>query len=209
MATVIRITPVRAKAWIELDTGEKAWVWRKDLPGMELAEEQEITLKAFHHLILTRQYKDALNRAVEMLARRACSQGEIEKKLRMLQYAPQTIEMVIYKLQRENLLDDRSFSDQWVEYRSQGKYGPRRIYQELRQKGVSQEVAQEALEAIGEEDQMAQAVHLAKKSLSRPKAGEDPKKTLQRALNMLVRRGYDWDTAREACRAAVREIREE
>ena len=207
MSIIESITVNRSKVWIELDSGEKAWVWKKDFPAMDLSEGQEIDAESFSRLILTRQYRSGLDKAVEMLARRACSQGEIEKKLRTLQYDPQTIEMVVYKLQRENLLDDASFSEQWARYRSQGKYGSRRIYQELRQKGVPEETARNALESIDEEDQMAQAVLLAKKGLSRPKAGEDPRKTLQRAVNMLIRRGYDWDTAKQACQTALNELR--
>ena len=54
-----------------------------------------------------------------------------------------------------------------------------------------------------------QAVSIAKKGLSRSTAGEDPRKTLQRVMNTLVRRGYDWETARQACQTAIRELREE
>lgn len=209
MAMIHRIIQSRGKVWIELDSGEKAWIWKKDMPETGVSEGMEMEQKDFSHMILLRQYPSALNKAVEMLARRPCSQGEIEQKLRMLQYDPQTVEMAVCKLRKEKLLDDESFSEQWVQHRTGGKYGSRRIYQELRQKGVSEETARAALESIDGEEQLHQAVSIAKKGLSRSTAGEDPRKMLQRVMNTLVRRGYDWETARQACQTAIRELREE
>ena len=83
------------------------------------------------------------------------------------------------------------------------KYGPRRIYQELRHKGVSEEDARVALESIDEEDTLSQAFSLAEKAVSRVRPGEDIRKAENRIMNSLVRRGFSWDIARQAVRAAL------
>lgn len=168
-----------------------------------LKEGQPIALEDYDNWLMVRQYRFALDRAVGYLAARARSKREIEQKLLQVGYRPCTVEMVIYKLERENLLDDADFARQWVESRSTHKLGRSRIAQELRRKGISQEEAEEALSAIEDEDQLTGAVALAEKAAARIKPGEDMRKAANRIAGMLARRGYSWDIAKEAIRQAL------
>ena len=102
--------------------------------------------------------------------------------------------MVLYKLEREHLLNDADFARQWVEARSGRKLGRSRIAQELRRKGIDADEAEEALSAIGEDAQLADA----EKAAARAKSDEDPRKTYQRIAAMLARRGFRWDITKEA-----------
>ena len=159
--------------------------------------------------VLMRQYRSALDKAVAMLARRACSIGEIRQKLQRIGYSEDTVEMVICKLEKTHLVDDRDFADQWTRYRAGQKYGPRRISQELRHKGVSQEETEEALREMSEEEQLENAAALVRKALQRTGAEEDPRKTGQKILASIVRRGYDWDVARQAVEREMHSAGEE
>lgn len=163
-----------------------------------LKERQPIDLEEYDNWLMVRQYRYALDRAVGYLAARARSKREIEQKLLQAGYRPCTVEMVLYKLEREHLLDDADFARQWVESRSMHQLGRNRIAQELRRKGVSPEEAEEALGAIDEEEQLTGAIKLAERAAARIKPGEDPRKAAHRIYAMLSRRGYSWDTAREA-----------
>ena len=147
---------------------------------------------------MVRQYRHALDRAVACLAARAHSKHEIAQKLLRVGYRPCTVEMVLYKLEREHLLNDADFARQWVEARSGRKLGRSRIAQELRRKGIDADEAEEALSAIGEDDQLADAIALAEKAAARAKPDEDPRKTYQRIAAMLARRGFRWDITKEA-----------
>lgn len=168
-----------------------------------LQEGQPLNLEEYDNWLMIRQYRFALDRAVGYLAARARSKREIEQKLLQAGYRPCTVEMVIYKLERENLLDDADFARQWVESRSTHKLGRNRIAQELRRKGISQEEAEEALSAIDDEDQLSGAIALAEKAAVRIKPGEDPRKAASRIAGMLARRGYSWDVAKEAIQHAL------
>ena len=173
-----------------------------------LEEGQPIDLEEYDNWLMVRQYRHALDRAVAFLASRARSRKEIEDKLLHCGYRPCTVEMVLYKLEKENLLDDADFAQQWVEARTARKMGRNRIAQELRRKGVSADEAEAALEAIDEDDQLASAVSLVEKSMARAKPGEDPRKTAQRITAMLARRGYGWDIAREAISQVMHDMEE-
>lgn len=168
-----------------------------------LKEGQPIDLEEYDNWLMVRQYRFALDRAVGYLAARACSTREIEQKLLHAGYRPCTVEMVLYKLQRESLLDDADFARQWVESRQTHKLGRSRIAQELRRKGVSQEEAEKALSVIDDDIQLSDAVALAEKAAARIKPGEDPHKAANRIAGMLARRGYSWDIAKEAIQQAL------
>lgn len=163
-----------------------------------LQEGEEIDPEEYENWLLMHQYRPALERAVAMLAARAHSRREIEQKLLRAGYRPQTAEMVLFKLEKEGLLDDADFARQWVEARANRRLGRQRIAQELRRKGVSAQEAEAALEEIDDEDQLASAAALVEKAAARIKPGEDPRKAAQRITGMLIRRGYSWDVAREA-----------
>lgn len=163
-----------------------------------LQEGQPLDLEEYDNWLMVRQYRAALDRAVGYLAARARSRREIEQKLLQVGYRPCTVEMVLYKLERERLLDDADFARQWAESRVHHNLGRSRIAQELRRKGISADDAEEALSSIGAEDQLAGAVALAEKAAARIKPGEDVRKAQNRIAAMLARRGYGWDIAKEA-----------
>ena len=94
---------------------------------------------------------------------------------------------------------------QWVHSRSR-KYGASRIRQELRTKGIDEDIASEILEDLSEEDQLRQAVALAVKKIRSLQPSCEEKKWKQRITSFLVRRGYSWDLALKAFEEAMRQI---
>lgn len=166
-------------------------------PGDEVDPEE------YDQWLLLHQYRPALDYAVSLLSARAYAAGELESRLLRAGYRPATAEMVLYKLSSNGLLDDADFARQWAQARAGRKLGRTRIAQELRRKGVSQEDAEAALDALDPEEQQENAAALAGKALRRAKPGEDPRKTAQRITAMLARRGFSYDQARDAIRAAM------
>ena len=203
MDVITAIRKERGKYRVTLNDSDDVLVPVSLMRERPLKEGQPLDLEEYDNWLMVRQYRFALDRAVGYLAARARSKREIEQKLLQAGYRPCTVEMVIYKLQRENLLDDADFARQWVESRQHHKLGRSRIAQELRHKGVSQEEAEEAMAIIEDEDQLAGAVALAKKAAARIKPGEDMRKATNRIAAMLARRGYSWDIAKEAIRHAI------
>lgn len=199
MVKVISVKTVRGKVWIELDNGRRYQFRQSDMAGFPLYEGMEIDEASLERRILICQYPDALNAAVAMLARRACSRKEIRDKLLARGWSDETAGMVLTKLDQQNLLDDQDFSNQWTRYRTSGNYGENRIYRELRHKGIDEETARAALDSVSEDDQLRAACRLAEKGAGRRKPDEDIRKTRNRVLQSLLRRGYSWEIARAAC----------
>ena len=198
MDVITAIKKERGKYRVSINDSEDVIVPLSLMRERPLKEGQPLDLEEYDNWLMVRQYRFALDRAVGYLAARARSKHEIEQKLLQAGYRPCTVEMVIYKLERENLLDDADFARQWVESRSAHKLGRSRIAQELRRKGVSQVEAEEALSSIDDEDQLSGAIALAEKAAARIKPGEDMRKASNRIAGMLARRGYSWDIVQEA-----------
>ena len=198
MDRVSSLTVTRGRVRVTFDSGRTYTLKKQDLLEFPMRENDSIDEERFRRFVLLHQYPDALNTAIAMLARRACSRKEISDKLIARCCCDEVVELVLYKLEKENLLNDQDFSEQWTRYRSGGHYGPDRIYRELRVKGVDEDTARKAVSSVDEEEQTAAALDLATKAVRKCKPGEDPCKSRQRVLRAIVSRGFSWDTAREA-----------
>ena len=202
MVTIQTVEFVRSSACLTLDDNRKIWLTRSDFLESGWLEGSSVEKEAFDRFVQLHQYPRALNQAVSMLARRPCSKGEISRNLNHHHYIDEVIELVIYKLEKEKLLDDQDFSELWVQNRIE-KYGVRRIRQELRHKGISEETADEALSRISDEQQLKNATAFAVKAWSTARSGEDPRKSRQKIIASLVRKGYNWDIAAQAADTAM------
>ena len=205
MVTIREIRLVRSQICIVLDTGETYWLSREDGIISGFAEGAEISQEDFCRHVRLCQYPKALNDAVAMLARRPCSTGEITARLHARRYIPEVVGMVLRRLEKENLLNDEDFCAQWIRYRSDHRYGPSRIRRELRMKGIPEDMIDAALDRMDPDEDRDHALALARKSWARMKPDEDSRKSRQKVIASLVRKGYDWETARAASDAAEQE----
>lgn len=178
-----------------------------DFRALPLQEGQAIDWAQYKHSLLVQQYPGALDRAVRLLAVRARSRGEVEQRLVQRGYLSDTIEMVIYKLEKEALLDDETFARAWAKARAAHQIGASRILQELRVKGVDSAIAEAAVAELAEDDQHEQAAALAAKLLKRHR-NETPADARRKTLAAMQRRGYAYGEASRAVETAM-ESREE
>ena len=199
MVTIIRIAFSRPKVCLELDNGNKFWLTKKDLSDSGLTEHMEMSEAEFQKTIRMYQYPHALNQAVAMLARRPCSRKEIERKLIYNRYDSDVIELVLYKLEKEKLIDDSDFCVQWIRFRAGQKYGPVRIRQELLQKGIDNKIISKLLYDQNTDNYKENLQLLAEKLWNHYSSDNDRYKTRQKVTASLVRKGYSWEQAKKAC----------
>lgn len=207
MVIVTEIENVRASCCIHLDNGTRWWIRRDDLPQAGFREGASYDEESFQERIRLCQYPRALNHAVSMLARRPCSRKEISDRLKRLRYTEEVAELVVYKLEKENLLDDATFCEQWIRYRLSAGFGPSVIRRELRMKGISAVMIDEALADRPPDEEDENALRLALKVWKRTSTSGDVRKNRQKVIAALVRKGYNWDTARSACEKAENQMK--
>ena len=206
MVKIIGIDYFRSMAVITLDNAVSFRISRIEADNSGFHEGISYDEESFFRTVQLIQYPKALNNAVSMLSRRPCSSSEIINRLKKYQYLPDVIDLVLFKLKRENLIDDRAFCEHWVSYRIGQNYGPSRIIAELRTKGISRFMAEEALAKFDPDEQMDHSVSLAVKAWLRTDPDEGWYKSRQKIIAYLVRKGYSWETAKKACVIAEQEM---
>ena len=77
--------------------------------------------------------------AVGLLSRREHSVLEIKRKLKLKGFEENEIEQVVQRLLDNNLLSEERFTESYINMRKRKGYGPVRIAQELRQRGVDED----------------------------------------------------------------------
>ena len=137
----------------------------------------------------------ARNSAMRLLARREHSRAELRGKLVGRGFENDSVEELLQGLEDQDLLSDERFAMSLIASRAETGYGPKRIDLELRNRGVSEELARETL-AKAEVDWGQQVTDQAVR-----KFGSDPAQTFPewaRRARYLERRGFGQDAIRLA-----------
>jgi regulatory protein len=127
---------------------------------------------------------------LDQLTGRARSRRELADALRKRNVPDEIATRLLDRFEEVGLVDDTAFAHGWVSGRHSTKgLAPRAIAQELRRKGVDDEVAREALDRLGEEEQEATARALVRKKLRSLERFDEATRT-RRLVGMLARKGY-------------------
>jgi regulatory protein len=146
--------------------------------------------------------KKAISRAYGLLSTRARSTKEIRQSLRRAGFDEATTEQVIVDLQRQGLLDDQAFADDWTRSRTESRPKSRHMVErELYEKGVSREDAARATAAIDDESTALALAHKRARLLR----DLDRDLFVRRLSRYLLARGFSHETVRRAVSEALTE----
>ena len=144
----------------------------------------------------------AVERAGRYIGHRPRTERQVRDKLRELDYENQSIDDAVARLVELHLIDDADFARRWIDERARTKgKGPDVLVSELRARGVSREVAEEALAEVGlDEDTQAIEVasRLMRKVLRFPLGEQGP-----RLYALMRRRGFDHEHSEAGARAVL------
>jgi len=131
----------------------------------------------------------AYERALNFLSYRPRSEVEVRRRLRKKNVEAEIVEVVVERLTRAGLLNDREFARYWVENRLQfNPRGARALRHELREKGVPAPVITDTLVDLDEEF----AAHKAAEAGARRLAHLEPPDFRRRLGAYLARRGFSY-----------------
>jgi regulatory protein len=181
----------RDRANVYLD-GEYAFSLQK-IVAARLRVGQTLTAEEIKVLQAEDATELAFERSLRYLSYRARSVEEVRRYLARKEVEPEAAEQVIERLERAGLLDDADFARQWVENRE--TFRPRSRFalkMELRQKGVSSRLAEQATEGLDEDASARRAADRKAQQLAR----YDEDTFRKRLLAYLARRGFGYGIAR-------------
>ena len=133
----------------------------------------------------------AKNYVYRLLAYRSRSCWEVRERLKKKRFSKKVIEKTIVELKDLNFLNDGEFSSTWVDMKlSINPCGRRLIEQELRRKGIDEEIIRDVCEeAFNGDSEYEFASNLALRKLSRYQ-NLDERTKWKRLYSLLGRRGF-------------------
>ncbi len=127
---------------------------------------------------------------LDQLTGQARSRSELATKLAGKGVPDDVAGALLDRFEEVGLIDDSAFAHAWVQSRQAGKGLARRaLAQELRRKGIDDEVARDALDEVDLDDEVEAARLLVRRKL-RSVAGVDHTTAVRRLAGMLARKGY-------------------
>lgn len=161
-----------------------------------LKVNMEIDLQELNALDLQAQYRRGREKAYDLLGYRDHSRKELYEKL--LRYvSPEAAEQVCDLMEEQHFLDDERYAKKFAKYFLETKkWGQRRAKFELMHRGISAELAENALEEA-EVDPVEQICAVIERKYTRFLNGEDPKDR-KKLVAALMRLGYNYSDIREA-----------
>lgn len=201
--TLISVRRSHGRATLTLSTGEVLVMPRAMLKERPYRGGMPFDADSFHAFMASRAYPFALEKAAALLALRSRTKRELRDALRLSAYPEEAIERVLARMEEAGYLDDADFAGHWATSRSTKGMGARRIRMELHHKGVDRDTIEAALSSLDEQAQFDGALKAARKASN----GKDPSnpRDRQKVIAALLRRGYDYDTARRALAALQEE----
>ena len=144
---------------------------------------------------------DAYELALQALSRKERTEAELEGWLRERGVEEDELAEAMARLAEAGAVDDERFARCFAEDKRELRgWGPERIGEALRGRGVSEALVEAVLTAESPEESVARAARLLAESGA--EAGDEDSRG--RALSLLARRGYPLEVAYEAVRRLER-----
>jgi regulatory protein len=131
------------------------------------------------------------NRALRLLARREHSRRELERKLAGEAGDPEVLASLLDEFERRGWLSEARVAEQRLA-RARGRYGPRRVLNDLKEKGLSAEALARAAGDL-RQSELESATEVWRKRFGKPPA--DPKDRARQA-RFLAGRGFSTEVIR-------------
>jgi regulatory protein len=165
-----------------------------------LSVDRRVEPETIRRAVEKEEEHKVLEKALRYLSFRNRSIKELRTFLLGKGYDPEVISRTLTRLEEVGLVDDRAFAKAWAEVRVKSKgMGERLLERELRQKGIKKEAIREAVEGLGDEEERALSLALAR--VERLK-GLDKETAKRRLAGFLQRKGYSGEVVYDVVRKA-------
>jgi regulatory protein len=141
--------------------------------------------------------------AADLIGKRAMSRHDLEKKLKEKGASEAEARYAAEWLEAIGAIDDGDYAALLAQHCARQGYGPQRVREKLREKGVPRELWDDALDTLPDP---AEQIDLFLASKLRGRAPEEKEK--KRLTDALLRRGFGWGDVKAAWRRLGEETEE-
>ncbi len=182
----------KSKLKIYIDEEYRFWIYSREIKKLSINEDEEISAEKYNKL-----YKLNLSRAkrqvMNILQRMDKTKHEIITKLKQAGHNDDIISETLVYIDGYNYIDDEKYARQYVRYK-RDNLSKREIVNKLLIKGVSKEVAMEAILDEYESEETAIIKAINKRRRTNQELSEDDKRKLSASL---YRKGFELDSIRK------------
>lgn len=163
-----------------------------------LVKGKELTELEMQYLKSKDEVNKAYNQALNYLGYRMRATKEIRTYLKEKEIDEEQIDFIVDKLTKDKLLDDQAFSEAYVRTKKNTLLkGPNSIKQELRQKGIDQEIIEEALNHFSEDEQVEKLTVWLEKQANKS-TNQSKRQHEQKLIQQLMQKGFKQGTILQA-----------
>lgn len=175
-------------------------LYKGELSRYGIKEGAELSEDIYREILDTVLTKRAKLRCMNLLKSMDRTEFQLRQKLRQGDYPEEVAERAIAYVKKFGYVNDRAYALRYIESR-QGRDARRQIACDLRQKGISQDIIQEAFEEAEPQDEEALIRRLAEKKHIDPRTAD--RKERQRLYGFLMRKGFSADAIGRALREKI------
>ncbi len=159
-----------------------------------LSKGQYLSQEESKNILASERDNRAYQIALNYLSHSLRSKKQVSQRLAKEDYSQATIDKVMAKLEDLSLVNDLYYGQSYTRTaKTINRKGPKVIAMELKEKGLSEDIIDQALLEYSEADQMENAQHLAKKKLPSLLRKNSNLKAVEKLQQFLYKKGYNND----------------
>lgn len=168
-----------------------------------LYKGQEIEEEYLETLIKDDEFIKGKTAALKLVEKSYKTEKELEDRLLLKGFTPETISKVKDKLKEYDFINDEKYVKAYIKDNIK-KQGEKKILYNLSRKGINGDLIRRELDNIDKKELFDNALLLGKKKYAQLiKREEDKFKIANKLVSYLLSRGYDYETARDTTRKIV------
>lgn len=199
MITVVAVAKGRGNYYdVALSNGEKIKISEDTLVRHRLLKDSELTEEVLTEIKNESREDVGFQLALNYLSYQMRTEKEVRTYLKDKEILLADRNQIITRLKEINLLDDLSFAESFVRTQVRlGDKGPKILQQKLKQKGVSEDLIEQALFFFSDQQQLALAEKTAEKALAKLRDSSLREASLK-IRTTLLQKGFSADVISQA-----------
>ena len=183
---------------VEIDNEKKFYLHADIIADFGICEKMELDRSQLRKIIYASNFRRAYQYALCCLDYRDYSVSEMQDKLIKTYKNEKLCQAVVKKLADCGIINDERYAEKLARRYVEGrKYGLRRAKHEIILKGISEYIADEALQ-VYTETFSENLMHLMQTKYARFLTDIEDRKSIEKVKNSLVRNGYGFDEINHA-----------
>lgn len=192
MQTIVQLTKIKTEHYLlTFASGETLEVTEDVLVNYRLLKGQTISDAQLKEIQASGSLEAGFQKALSYLDRQLRTTQEVRTYLVQKGVSSQLVPEILARLAQLQVLDDAAFSESYVRTMMRlSDKGPRMIAQQLKAKGISETLIQQALTLFTESEQMVIATKICEKAIGRYQ-DKSAREAMQKMQTLLYQKGFD------------------